>query len=101
MCGMVVIEIKRGSIGEYSDKASVKRALEVKNILADIETDGVSNDLRQRHKLRAVICARLGRRFRLVFKTDDMGQHQLCFFPASFSFSLVNVASSIFLDIRG
>jgi hypothetical protein len=35
MFGMVAIEIKRGSIGEYSDKASIKRALEVKNILAD------------------------------------------------------------------
>jgi hypothetical protein len=36
MFGMVAIEIKRGSIGEYCDKASVKRALEVKNVLAGI-----------------------------------------------------------------
>ena len=49
-----------------------------------IKADGVSNELRQSHKLRAVIRAHLGRRFCFVFKTDDMGQHQLCFFPASF-----------------
>src|SRR5215472_1278721 len=85
MFGMVAIGIKRGSIGEYGDKASVKRALEVKNVLADIKADGVSNDLRQRHKLRAVIRAHVGRRFCLVFPTDDMGQHQLRFFPASWT----------------
>jgi hypothetical protein len=78
MCRMVAIEIKRGSIGEYCDKASVKRALEVKNVLADIKADGVSNDLRQGHKLRPVIRTHLGRRFCLVFPTDDMGQHELC-----------------------
>jgi hypothetical protein len=38
MFGMVAIEIKRGSIGEYGDKGSVKRALEVKNVLADIKS---------------------------------------------------------------
>jgi hypothetical protein len=72
MFGMVAIEIKRGSIGEYGDKASIKRALEVKNVLADIKADGVSNDLRQGHKLRAVIRTHLGSRFCLVFPTDDM-----------------------------
>ena len=71
---MVVIEIKRGSIGEYGDKASVKRALEVKKVLADIKADGVSNDLRQGHKLRTVIPARLGRRFCVVFPTDYHGR---------------------------
>ena len=78
MFGMVAIEIKRGSIGEYGDKASVKRALEVKKVLADIKADGVLNDLRQDHKLRAVIRTHLGRRFCLVFPTDDMGQHEPC-----------------------
>jgi hypothetical protein len=43
-----------------------------------IKADGVSNELRQSHKLRAVIRAHLGRRFCLVFPTYDMGQHQLC-----------------------
>jgi len=36
MFGMVAIEIKRGSIGEYGDKASVKRALEVKNVVLQL-----------------------------------------------------------------
>lgn len=73
---MISVRIERLAIAIDSYKTRVVRAVEMKNITADVETNHIGNHIRKISEFCDVLFAFGNGGFRLVFPTNNMCQHK-------------------------